>query len=76
MQTLLQTCFLYFFQLLGIEEDDMSSMEILFGYLKTAKRQSVVVSKPRELTKAQMDKIKFNGDLFALNVPGPKTKAA
>ena len=38
MQTLLQTCFLYFFQLLGIKEDDMASMDILFGHLKTAKR--------------------------------------
>ena len=67
IETLHRTCFLYFFQLLGIKEDDEATLDTLFGFLKSNKK---------ELTKAQMDSIKFDAQFFTFNAPGPvKTKA-
>lgn len=67
IETLHRTCFLYFFQLLGIKEDDEGTLDTLFGFLKSNKK---------ELTKAQMDLIKFDAQAFTFNAPGPgKTKA-
>ena len=40
VQTLLRTCFLYFFQLVGIEASDTKSLEHLFGFL-SAKNSNV-----------------------------------
>jgi len=58
-QTLLRTCFLYFFELMGITEDDGQSLDILFAHLAA---KSGNVGKPKELTKSQMDKIHSNVD--------------
>ena len=51
LETLHRTCFLYFFQLLGIKEDEEETLDTLFGFLKSNKK---------ELTKSQMDLIKFD----------------
>ena len=61
--TIHKTCFLYFYELMGIKGSDRESLDTLFQFQKSAKK---------ELTKAQLDKIKFNAYSFALNAPGPK----
>lgn len=58
-QTLLRTCFLYFFELMGITEDDKQSLDIVFAHLAA---KSGNVGKSKELTKSQMDKIQSNVD--------------
>lgn len=69
VQTLLRTCFLYFFQLVGIDADDTKSLEILFGYL-SAKNSNV--GKQKELTKAQLSQINFNLDKIAFMTKSSK----
>ena len=51
IEILHRTCFLYFFQLLGIKEDELQTLETLFNFMKSAKK---------ELTRTQMDLIKFD----------------
>lgn len=72
-QTLLRTCFLYFFQLVGIEETDAKSLEILFGFL-SAKNSNV--GKQKELTKAQIGQISFNQDKIAFMGKNNRTQQA
>lgn len=67
---LLRTCFLYFFQLVGVEADDAKSLEILFGYL-CAKNSNV--GKQKELTKAQSSQIKVNIDKIAFMAKNGKS---
>lgn len=67
LQVLLKTCFLYFFQLLGISEDDKVSLNALFAQLE-GKKQG-------EMTKDQISKLDFDATCFAFNGPNIKTKA-
>ena len=74
--TLHKSCFLYFFQLLGIKEegnDNKKLLDTLFAYLKSGK-----VKNRDDLTKEQLALIKFDAEAFTFSaVPGgpSRTKA-
>ena len=52
LQILLKTCFLYFFRLIGIKEDDKASLDILFEFLNAPKRRATAAAAKLQLTKA------------------------
>lgn len=57
----MKTCFLYFFQLVGIKYDDTESLEILFAYLVTKKSKGG----QKEMSKSELGKISFDLDKIA-----------
>lgn len=70
---MLKTCFLYFYELVGIKESDTDSIEILMAHL-TAKTSTI---KEKEIPKTKLDKISFNLDAFTFtSTKGGKLSSA
>ena len=69
---ILRTCFLYFFELLGIKETDKASLDILIAHV-TAKNSNT--GKEKEIQKSKLDKITDSFDIES-NIFMAKSKQA
>lgn len=59
----MRVIFLYFFQMAGVSKDDHATFSVLFEFLE---RKNANANKPKEMTKAQQDSLKFDVDQAAI----------